>query len=80
MAYAFGLDFEKGLISKCVLMYINKLTPLFLLQFLALGTHYGKVYLLDIQGNITQKFDVVSIQYQIMYELDFVLKIYALRY
>uniref|UniRef100_A0A8C9G6G6 Vacuolar protein sorting-associated protein 41 homolog n=1 Tax=Pavo cristatus TaxID=9049 RepID=A0A8C9G6G6_PAVCR len=28
--------------------------------FLALGTHYGKVYLLDVQGNITQKFDVVS--------------------
>uniref|UniRef100_A0A8D2NZT3 Vacuolar protein sorting-associated protein 41 homolog n=1 Tax=Zosterops lateralis melanops TaxID=1220523 RepID=A0A8D2NZT3_ZOSLA len=30
-------------------------------KFLALGTHYGKVYLLDVQGNITQKFDVVSI-------------------
>ncbi|KAJ7395232.1 Vacuolar protein sorting-associated protein 41 like protein [Pitangus sulphuratus] len=27
-------------------------------KFLALGTHYGKVYLLDVQGNITQKFDV----------------------
>ncbi|KAL0619082.1 hypothetical protein AAY473_011762 [Plecturocebus cupreus] len=28
--------------------------------FLALGTHYGKVYLLDVQGNITQKFDVTE--------------------
>ena len=28
-------------------------------KFLALGTHYGKVYLLDVQGNITQKFDVI---------------------
>uniref|UniRef100_A0A5F8HDC8 VPS41 subunit of HOPS complex n=1 Tax=Monodelphis domestica TaxID=13616 RepID=A0A5F8HDC8_MONDO len=31
-------------------------------KFLALGTHYGKVYLLDVQGNITQKFDIVSIR------------------
>uniref|UniRef100_A0A2I3GQ95 Vacuolar protein sorting-associated protein 41 homolog n=1 Tax=Nomascus leucogenys TaxID=61853 RepID=A0A2I3GQ95_NOMLE len=30
-------------------------------KFLALGTHYGKVYLLDVQGNITQKFDVVQV-------------------
>lgn len=29
-------------------------------QFLALGTHFGKVFLLDVQGNITQKFEVVS--------------------
>lgn len=29
-------------------------------QFLALGTHFGKVFLLDIQGNITQKFEIVS--------------------
>ncbi|KAG8139503.1 hypothetical protein E2320_002268, partial [Naja naja] len=32
-------------------------------KFLALGTHYGKVYLLDVQGNITQKFDIVSTNY-----------------
>nr|XP_020011261.1 vacuolar protein sorting-associated protein 41 homolog [Castor canadensis] len=31
-------------------------------KFLALGTHYGKVYLLDIQGNITQKFDVSPVK------------------
>uniref|UniRef100_A0A2K5ISK2 Vacuolar protein sorting-associated protein 41 homolog n=1 Tax=Colobus angolensis palliatus TaxID=336983 RepID=A0A2K5ISK2_COLAP len=31
------------------------------MSFLALGTHYGKVYLLDVQGNITQKFDVVQV-------------------
>lgn len=29
-------------------------------QFLALGTHFGKVFLLDIQGNVTQKFEIVS--------------------
>uniref|UniRef100_A0A672GL90 Vacuolar protein sorting-associated protein 41 homolog n=1 Tax=Salarias fasciatus TaxID=181472 RepID=A0A672GL90_SALFA len=29
--------------------------------FLALGTHFGKVFLLDIQGNVTQKFEIVSI-------------------
>lgn len=29
-------------------------------QFLALGTHFGKVFLLDIQGNQTQKFEIVS--------------------
>lgn len=29
-------------------------------QFLALGTHFGKVFLLDVQGNETQKFEVVS--------------------
>uniref|UniRef100_A0A674CUY6 Vacuolar protein sorting-associated protein 41 homolog n=1 Tax=Salmo trutta TaxID=8032 RepID=A0A674CUY6_SALTR len=28
--------------------------------FLALGTHFGKVFLLDIQGNVTQKFEIVS--------------------
>uniref|UniRef100_A0A8C2H451 Vacuolar protein sorting-associated protein 41 homolog n=1 Tax=Cyprinus carpio TaxID=7962 RepID=A0A8C2H451_CYPCA len=27
-------------------------------HFLALGTHFGKVYLLDIQGNVTQKFEI----------------------
>uniref|UniRef100_A0A8C2CQG9 Vacuolar protein sorting-associated protein 41 homolog n=1 Tax=Cyprinus carpio TaxID=7962 RepID=A0A8C2CQG9_CYPCA len=27
-------------------------------KFLALGTHFGKVYLLDIQGNVTQKFEI----------------------
>ncbi|XP_021562813.1 vacuolar protein sorting-associated protein 41 homolog [Carlito syrichta] len=31
-------------------------------KFLALGTHYGKVYLLDVQGNITQKFDVSPVK------------------
>lgn len=30
------------------------------LQFLALGTHFGKVFLLDIQGNVIQNFEVVS--------------------
>uniref|UniRef100_A0A8C1HME0 Vacuolar protein sorting-associated protein 41 homolog n=2 Tax=Cyprinus carpio TaxID=7962 RepID=A0A8C1HME0_CYPCA len=29
--------------------------------FLALGTHFGKVYLLDIQGNVTQKFEIVQV-------------------
>uniref|UniRef100_A0A4W5R5Z3 Vacuolar protein sorting-associated protein 41 homolog n=1 Tax=Hucho hucho TaxID=62062 RepID=A0A4W5R5Z3_9TELE len=29
--------------------------------FLALGTHFGKVFLLDIQGNLTQKFDIVQV-------------------
>uniref|UniRef100_A0A3P8ZP99 Vacuolar protein sorting-associated protein 41 homolog n=1 Tax=Esox lucius TaxID=8010 RepID=A0A3P8ZP99_ESOLU len=29
--------------------------------FLALGTHFGKVFLLDIQGNVTQKFDIVQV-------------------
>uniref|UniRef100_A0A8C8GF91 Vacuolar protein sorting-associated protein 41 homolog n=1 Tax=Oncorhynchus tshawytscha TaxID=74940 RepID=A0A8C8GF91_ONCTS len=29
-------------------------------HFLALGTHFGKVFLLDIQGNVTQKFEIVS--------------------
>lgn len=29
-------------------------------QFLALGTHFGKVLLLDIQGNVTQRFEIVS--------------------
>ena len=33
---------------------------LFPFQFLALGTHFGKVFLLDIQGNVTQKFEIVS--------------------
>uniref|UniRef100_A0A3B3TDL1 Vacuolar protein sorting-associated protein 41 homolog n=1 Tax=Paramormyrops kingsleyae TaxID=1676925 RepID=A0A3B3TDL1_9TELE len=31
-------------------------------KFLALGTHFGKVYLLDIQGNITQKFEISSVK------------------
>ncbi|XP_055446743.1 vacuolar protein sorting-associated protein 41 homolog isoform X5 [Bubalus kerabau] len=31
-------------------------------KFLALGTHYGKVYLLDVQGNITQKFEVSPVK------------------
>uniref|UniRef100_I3JFU8 Vacuolar protein sorting-associated protein 41 homolog n=1 Tax=Oreochromis niloticus TaxID=8128 RepID=I3JFU8_ORENI len=30
-------------------------------SFLALGTHFGKVFLLDIQGNITQKFEIVQV-------------------
>uniref|UniRef100_A0A665WJ15 Vacuolar protein sorting-associated protein 41 homolog n=1 Tax=Echeneis naucrates TaxID=173247 RepID=A0A665WJ15_ECHNA len=29
--------------------------------FLALGTHFGKVFLLDIQGNVTQKFEIVQV-------------------
>uniref|UniRef100_A0AAR2J862 Vacuolar protein sorting-associated protein 41 homolog n=1 Tax=Pygocentrus nattereri TaxID=42514 RepID=A0AAR2J862_PYGNA len=29
-------------------------------KFLALGTHFGKVFLLDIQGNVTQKYEIVS--------------------
>lgn len=31
-------------------------------KFLALGTHFGKVFLLDVQGNITQKFDISSVK------------------
>ncbi|XP_040209124.1 vacuolar protein sorting-associated protein 41 homolog [Rana temporaria] len=31
-------------------------------KFLALGTHNGKVYLLDIQGNMTQKFDISTVK------------------
>uniref|UniRef100_H2M7Z1 Vacuolar protein sorting-associated protein 41 homolog n=1 Tax=Oryzias latipes TaxID=8090 RepID=H2M7Z1_ORYLA len=31
-------------------------------KFLALGTHFGKVYLLDIQGNVTQKFVISSVK------------------
>uniref|UniRef100_A0A673FWU6 Vacuolar protein sorting-associated protein 41 homolog n=1 Tax=Sinocyclocheilus rhinocerous TaxID=307959 RepID=A0A673FWU6_9TELE len=31
-------------------------------KFLALGTHFGKVYLLDIQGNVTQKFEISSVK------------------
>uniref|UniRef100_A0A8C7TRD5 Vacuolar protein sorting-associated protein 41 homolog n=1 Tax=Oncorhynchus mykiss TaxID=8022 RepID=A0A8C7TRD5_ONCMY len=31
------------------------------LTFLALGTHFGKVFLLDIQGNLTQKFEIVQV-------------------
>ncbi|XP_042202802.1 vacuolar protein sorting-associated protein 41 homolog isoform X2 [Callorhinchus milii] len=31
-------------------------------KFLALGTHQGKVYLLDIQGNKTQQFDISSVK------------------
>uniref|UniRef100_A0A4W6CQ03 Vacuolar protein sorting-associated protein 41 homolog n=1 Tax=Lates calcarifer TaxID=8187 RepID=A0A4W6CQ03_LATCA len=29
--------------------------------FLALGTHFGKVFLLDIQGNVTQRFEIVQV-------------------
>ncbi|XP_072108209.1 vacuolar protein sorting-associated protein 41 homolog isoform X1 [Mobula birostris] len=31
-------------------------------KFLALGTHHGKVYLLDVQGNVTQFFDISSVK------------------
>ncbi|KAM5156743.1 vacuolar protein sorting-associated protein 41 homolog [Mantella aurantiaca] len=31
-------------------------------KFLALGTHNGKVYLLDIQGNMTQRFDISTVK------------------
>ncbi|XP_069776750.1 vacuolar protein sorting-associated protein 41 homolog isoform X7 [Narcine bancroftii] len=31
-------------------------------KFLALGTHHGKVYLLDIQGDVTQHFDISSVK------------------
>uniref|UniRef100_A0A8C7W9V0 Vacuolar protein sorting-associated protein 41 homolog n=1 Tax=Oncorhynchus mykiss TaxID=8022 RepID=A0A8C7W9V0_ONCMY len=31
-------------------------------QFLALGTHFGKVFLLDIQGNLTQKFEISPVK------------------
>ncbi|MGH0156329.1 UNVERIFIED_CONTAM: hypothetical protein FKN15_066646 [Acipenser sinensis] len=31
-------------------------------KFLALGTHFGKVFLLDIQGNVTQKFDISPVK------------------
>ncbi|KAJ3615411.1 hypothetical protein NHX12_016776, partial [Muraenolepis orangiensis] len=31
-------------------------------KFLALGTHFGKVFLLDVQGNVTQKFDISSVK------------------
>ncbi|XP_072009384.1 vacuolar protein sorting-associated protein 41 homolog isoform X2 [Engystomops pustulosus] len=31
-------------------------------EFLALGTHNGKVYLLDIQGNMTQRFDISTVK------------------
>uniref|UniRef100_A0A8C9T983 Vacuolar protein sorting-associated protein 41 homolog n=1 Tax=Scleropages formosus TaxID=113540 RepID=A0A8C9T983_SCLFO len=31
-------------------------------KFLALGTHFGKVYLLDVQGNVTQKFEISSVK------------------
>lgn len=31
-------------------------------KFLALGTHNGKVYLLDVQGNITQKFEISQVK------------------
>ncbi|XP_064186870.1 vacuolar protein sorting-associated protein 41 homolog isoform X1 [Anguilla rostrata] len=29
-------------------------------KFLALGTHFGKVFLLDVQGNVIQKYDIQS--------------------
>uniref|UniRef100_A0A4W4EV85 Vacuolar protein sorting-associated protein 41 homolog n=1 Tax=Electrophorus electricus TaxID=8005 RepID=A0A4W4EV85_ELEEL len=32
------------------------------LGFLALGTHFGKVFLLDIQGNVTQKYEISSVK------------------
>ncbi|KAM4688354.1 vacuolar protein sorting-associated protein 41 homolog [Discoglossus pictus] len=31
-------------------------------KFLAMGTHSGKVYLLDIQGNMTQRFDISTVK------------------
>ncbi|XP_030059835.1 vacuolar protein sorting-associated protein 41 homolog [Microcaecilia unicolor] len=31
-------------------------------KFLGLGTHNGKVYLLDIQGNVTQKFEISTVK------------------
>uniref|UniRef100_A0A674CTX5 Vacuolar protein sorting-associated protein 41 homolog n=1 Tax=Salmo trutta TaxID=8032 RepID=A0A674CTX5_SALTR len=31
-------------------------------KFLALGTHFGKVFLLDIQGNVTQKFEISPVR------------------
>uniref|UniRef100_A0A8C8GDY0 Vacuolar protein sorting-associated protein 41 homolog n=1 Tax=Oncorhynchus tshawytscha TaxID=74940 RepID=A0A8C8GDY0_ONCTS len=31
-------------------------------HFLALGTHFGKVFLLDIQGNVTQKFEISPVR------------------
>uniref|UniRef100_A0A8C4RUT3 Vacuolar protein sorting-associated protein 41 homolog n=1 Tax=Erpetoichthys calabaricus TaxID=27687 RepID=A0A8C4RUT3_ERPCA len=31
-------------------------------KFLALGTHFGKVFLLDVQGNVTQKFDISTVK------------------
>uniref|UniRef100_A0A4W4ETN3 Vacuolar protein sorting-associated protein 41 homolog n=1 Tax=Electrophorus electricus TaxID=8005 RepID=A0A4W4ETN3_ELEEL len=31
-------------------------------KFLALGTHFGKVFLLDIQGNVTQKYEISSVK------------------
>ncbi|KAG7267052.1 hypothetical protein CRUP_026295 [Coryphaenoides rupestris] len=31
-------------------------------KFLALGTHFGKVFLLDVQGNVTQKFEISSVK------------------
>uniref|UniRef100_A0AAY4C1E3 Vacuolar protein sorting-associated protein 41 homolog n=1 Tax=Denticeps clupeoides TaxID=299321 RepID=A0AAY4C1E3_9TELE len=31
-------------------------------KFLALGTHFGKVFLLDIQGNVTQKFEISPVK------------------
>uniref|UniRef100_A0A4W6CPV5 VPS41 subunit of HOPS complex n=1 Tax=Lates calcarifer TaxID=8187 RepID=A0A4W6CPV5_LATCA len=31
-------------------------------KFLALGTHFGKVFLLDIQGNVTQRFEISSVK------------------
>uniref|UniRef100_A0A8C8LV20 Vps41 beta-propeller domain-containing protein n=1 Tax=Oncorhynchus tshawytscha TaxID=74940 RepID=A0A8C8LV20_ONCTS len=31
-------------------------------KFLALGTHFGKVFLLDIQGNLTQKFEISPVK------------------
>ncbi|KAG2458062.1 AMPH protein, partial [Polypterus senegalus] len=35
---------------------------LFFFKFLALGTHFGKVFLLDVQGNVTQKFDISTVK------------------
>ncbi|XP_072547028.1 vacuolar protein sorting-associated protein 41 homolog [Salminus brasiliensis] len=31
-------------------------------KFLALGTHFGKVFLLDVQGNVTQKYEISSVK------------------
>ena len=43
--------------ASCVFLIYMTFVPS---QFLALGTHFGKVFLLDIQGNVTQKFEIVS--------------------
>uniref|UniRef100_A0A8C7TQJ9 VPS41 subunit of HOPS complex n=1 Tax=Oncorhynchus mykiss TaxID=8022 RepID=A0A8C7TQJ9_ONCMY len=43
--------------------YLGRLQGLCLTcSFLALGTHFGKVFLLDIQGNLTQKFEISPVK------------------